>query len=143
MAFQAITTGTSENLKKSLTSLIENPDTSESVKQSAETAKNKLATYESIIQQHKARPNATEVVSLAMRQDMLNDTEVYLDQEIEKQAQPLSEAVEAYNKTLLAVSVPQYSDSVTQNGQVTIGATGDIASVRHINIVANNGVNDY
>ena len=114
MAFQAITTGTSEDLKKSLTSLIENPDTSESVKQSAETAKNKLATYENIIQQHKARPNATEVVSLAMRQDMLNDTEIYLDQEIEKQSQSLSEAVEAYNKTLPKDSMQYSSESVRQ-----------------------------
>ena len=114
MAFQAITTGTSEDLKKSLTSLIENPDTSESVKQSAETAKNKLATYENIIQQHKARPNATEVVSLAMRQDMLNDTEIYLDQEIEKQSQSLSEAVEAYNKTLPKDSMQYSSESVKQ-----------------------------
>ena len=114
MAFQAITTGTSEDLKKSLTAVTENPGSTESVRQSAETAKNKLVTYESIIQQHKSRPNATEVVGLAMRQDMLNDTEVYLDQEIEKQSQPLSEAVEAYNKTLPKDSVQYSSESVRQ-----------------------------
>lgn len=124
MAFQAITTGTSEDLKKSLTALIENPDSTESVRKSAETAKNKLSAYENIIQQHKARPNATEVVSLAMRQDMLNDTEIYLDQEIEKQSQSLSEAVEAYNKTLPKDST-QYSSESVKEALVNVDSVDD------------------
>lgn len=48
-------------------------------------------------------------------------------------------ASEAYNKTALAVSVPTYSSNLYQNGQVVIGDNGNVESVAHINIGADNG----
>lgn len=46
---------------------------------------------------------------------------------------------EAYNKTALAVSVPTYGNRLQQNGQVTVGPGGNIESVAHIAIAADNG----
>lgn len=46
---------------------------------------------------------------------------------------------ESYNKTALGVAKPKLDDAVTQANQVTVGGSGSVSSVRHINAYADAG----
>lgn len=46
---------------------------------------------------------------------------------------------ESYNKTALGIAKPKLDDAVTQANQVTVGGSGSVSSVRHINAYADAG----